>query len=113
MLLVVHLGDLWLRVNFGAFNILAVPIHIGTSYLDRFMKNIFPMEPKIFLGNFGLVSIVFAYVHSVMSIEAIDIATASIDITLYFSVSSVALSWMPKQFVVPPNTEIVVTEHPP
>lgn len=47
ILLHVRLGDLIVRTWFGVVANLAVPLRLGTSYIDRFVKGIFPQYRKV------------------------------------------------------------------
>lgn len=49
------MGDCSLRVSFGVFRNLAVPILFGTIVVDRFGKGIFTAEGKVFPYNSKLV----------------------------------------------------------
>lgn len=44
----VRLGTLHTRVHFGVVDSLAVPLLVGTSFIDRCFKAIFPIERVIF-----------------------------------------------------------------
>lgn len=47
VLLHLYIGDLEVCAWFGAVEILAVSVLLGTSFIDRFIKVIFPGERKI------------------------------------------------------------------
>lgn len=53
----VKMGYSRLRVNLGAVHNLAVPVLLGTSYIDKFEKDTFSPECKLNSYNSKLVSI--------------------------------------------------------
>lgn len=104
MLLFVRLGYLPVRVRFGIVENLALPVLIGTSYIDQFIKDIFPMKRMILPVHSGAVAILLAYAPTVKSIKSIDIAESSPQL----SDPSATLFPVTKQVGIPMNTKMMV-----
>lgn len=55
--LVVLLGDLYVYLSFGVLDDLVLKIILGTSYIDRFITELIPLERRIVQFHFWPVAI--------------------------------------------------------
>lgn len=61
LMLLVQLSYLHVRVYFSVVEKLAVPLLVGTSFIDRFVWGIFPVEHRIVTIQAGPVAIISEY----------------------------------------------------
>lgn len=61
IMLFVQLGDLHVRVHIGVVDKLAFPLLVGTSFIDRFVQGIFPMERRVVPVRSGPLAIISEY----------------------------------------------------
>ena len=109
--LFIRMGDLKVRVWFGVVENLAVPVLLGTSYIDRFVQGIFPQERKVVPNDSRPVAILSSFAvdpTTNMVIDEDEVLTVD-ENTIPNKVSRDVLIRVAKQTTLPPMSETIVT----